>query len=354
MIDRFPFNIGRRDGMALINSAGRQSGLSRDHADIFSGQQNTLILRDNQSTNGTFVNRVQIFSDTIVEDGDILHFADVEARLLYDHAGAAARPAGLTAAMTSVHTKDLPNKLPVGARMFHELIEQRLIAPEFQPIVKGDGSPFAHELLGRGCHPDLENNTPGALFFLAESLHLAVELSEIMRDIGVDAGLQQKPDEKLFLNIHGSELADMVRFSRSLHALKNRHPHANLVLEMHEKAVTDLDTMASLKGTLDQLGIELAYDDFGAGQTRLMELVEIPPDYLKFDIMLVRNIHNANPTKRNMVQTLLDMAHDMGVQCLAECISQREEAVVCQEMGFDLIQGFYYGRPDPQIRIEQH
>lgn len=349
-IDRLPFNIGRRDGMPLIKSAAQSSGLSRDHADILAAEDDQLVVRDNNSTNGTFVNRVQIKAEQKIQHGDIIHFADVEARLIFDQVAGHPSGTGLTAALSSAEIKDLPGKLPVGTRLFQELIERKLIAPEFQPIVRSDGSPFAHELLGRGCHPGLENNTPGALFYLAESLQLAAELSEIMRDVGIEAGLAQNSREKLFMNIHAAELQDMGRFVESLDGLKERHPNANLVLEMHEKAVTDLDTMGHLKGVLDRLKIELAYDDFGAGQTRLMELVEVPPDYLKFDIMLVRNIHNANPTKRGMVQTLLDMAHGMGIQCLAECISQREEAEVCQAMGFDFIQGFYYGRPDPLLR----
>lgn len=350
-LSQFPFNIGRRDGMPLMRGDTQFSRLSRNHADILLADHgDTLILRDNNSTNGTFVNRVQIQQDIEIQHGDILHFADVEVRLVCEQSEPQTLAIGVTAALTSTGLKRLPGKLPIGARLFQELIKNNLIAPEFQPIVKMDGSPFAHEVLGRGCHPELEDNSPGALFFLAESLHLAVELSEIMRNIGVEKGLSQNPDAKLFLNIHASELNDIERFVESLNALKERYPGSNLVLEMHEKAVTDLDTMSRLKDALDKLDMELAYDDFGAGQTRLMELVEIPPDYLKFDIMLVRNIHKANATKRGMVQTLLEMAQGMGIQCLAECISEREEAEVCQEMGFDLIQGFYFGRPDPLLK----
>lgn len=349
-INEFPFNIGRRDGMPLMKGASKFSRLSRNHADILVEKGDKLMVRDNGSTNGTFVNRVQIQSEVEIQHGDIIHFADVEARLIGEQIEQMPMVTGVTTALTSTNLKHLPGKLPVGARLFQELIEKKLIAPEFQPIVKIDGSAFAHEVLGRGCHPELEDNTPGALFYLAESLHLAVELSEIMRDVGVETGLAQNPNAKLFLNIHASELNDIGRFIESLNALKERYPDSALVLEMHEKAVTDLHTMSRLKDVLDKLGMELAYDDFGAGQTRLMELVEVPPNYLKFDIMLVRNIHKANATKRGMVQTLLEMSQGMGIQCLAECISEQEEAEVCQQMGFDLIQGFYFGRPHPLLK----
>ena len=89
----------------------------------------------------------------------------------------------------------------------------------------------------------------------------------------------------------------------------------------------------------------LAYDDFGAGQARLLELVDASPDYLKFDIALIRNIDKASATKLQLLQALHDLADDLEIITLAEGVSRAGEARVCRAVGFDLVQGFFYHRP---------
>jgi EAL domain-containing protein (putative c-di-GMP-specific phosphodiesterase class I) len=127
--------------------------------------------------------------------------------------------------------------------------------------------------------------------------------------------------------------------------LRKNYPKLALVLEIHEKAASNLDDMKKISSELKQMNIELAYDDFGAGQARLMELVEAPADYLKFDINLVREIDKAPEAKKDMVLMLVAMAKKMGINTLAEGLEREEEVNVCKEMGFDYIQGYYYGKP---------
>ena len=80
----------------------------------------------------------------------------------------------------------------------------------------------------------------------------------------------------------------------------------------------------------------LAFDDFGAGQTRLMELVAIRPDCLKFDRQLIQDIHLAPAQRRKMLASLVEMTKDLGIVTLAEGIECSEEGEVCQELGFEL------------------
>jgi EAL domain-containing protein (putative c-di-GMP-specific phosphodiesterase class I) len=91
--------------------------------------------------------------------------------------------------------------------------------------------------------------------------------------------------------------------------------------------------------------IGLAYDDFGAGQARLVELVEVPPDYLKFDMKLVQKIASASLERQRMLASLVKMVHELGVAPLAEGIEEAGDHEVCRQMGFKLAQGFYYGYP---------
>jgi EAL domain-containing protein (putative c-di-GMP-specific phosphodiesterase class I) len=150
----------------------------------------------------------------------------------------------------------------------------------------------------------------------------------------------------LFVNTHPKEMPgrDLID---SLDTIREIAPDHAVVLEIHEAAITNCRAMQELRGALRALRIALAYDDFGAGQGRLGELIEVPPDYLKFDLGLIRNIHTAQVKHQNMLAHLVKMLCDFGVAPLAEGIECREEAETCRQLGFQYAQGFFFGRPRP-------
>jgi FOG: EAL domain len=97
---------------------------------------------------------------------------------------------------------------------------------------------------------------------------------------------------------------------------------------------------------------ELAFDDFGAGQSRLSELADISVHYVKFDIALIRGLPDAGPAKQTLVSSLCDMTRAMGVKVLAEGVETVREFELCREMKFDLIQGYYFGKPKDDLSYQ--
>ena len=122
----------------------------------------------------------------------------------------------------------------------------------------------------------------------------------------------------------------------------------SIVLEIHEAAITSVGYLTELMSVLKDLNIELAYDDFGAGQARLIELFEVPPKYLKFDLSCVRGLENASKLHRASVRSLLNMVRDLDVVSLAEGVETPEQSEICQELGFDMAQGYLFGKPQPR------
>src|SRR4029079_10313598 len=108
----------------------------------------------------------------------------------------------------------------------------------------------------------------------------------------------------LFLNTHPAELTDFKPLLLSLRDIRNLRPQQSLTLEVHEAAAVDSNTMKMLRLALDDLGMKLAFDDFGAGQARLTELVEARPDYVKFDRKLVCEIDKGGTIRQQMVGSL--------------------------------------------------
>lgn len=333
VISKTRLTTGRRATCDLRLGWPTVSGL---HAEFITTGK-ILCLRDLGSTNGTFVNGRRISTDTILSDGDIIQFGGAEFRVASrseDDAGGTMNWSGL----------GLPSRL-IG---FGELINGNGLVPHYQPIVKlSDVTTVGFEVLARSRLPEFP--TPREMFETAAQLDQERELSEVSRFIGVEQGIGMSAEQTLFLNTHPAELQGE-GLIRSLERLRDIAPNQSLSLEIHEAAVTDLGAMAELRRQLTDLNIDLAYDDFGAGQARMLDLVEVPPDVLKFDISLVRDINNASPKRHRMVSMLVEMVRDFGISPLAEGIETSEEADTCVQLGFELAQGFYFGRPAAEWR----
>jgi EAL domain-containing protein (putative c-di-GMP-specific phosphodiesterase class I) len=102
--------------------------------------------------------------------------------------------------------------------------------------------------------------------------------------------------------------------------------------------------MASMKQALTERGFGLAYDDFGIGQSRLLELTDVPPDYLKLDISLTQGMQSNRP-RLEMVSAVLRVVAALGTRVIAEGIECAEVAGMCRDIGCHLGQGFFFGHP---------
>jgi len=340
----FPFRIGRDADNDLVVAA---VGLSRRHAVITQDISALMRLTDLNSTNGTFVNRERIEGSCLLKEGDILHFGTAEFRLQQR----ATQPEDAYI-NSSMHTMVISPGAALSEYFvpheeeFYALLEGRGLAGAAQPIVRAqDGSIFAYELLGRAKLPPLPNS-PIRLFELATALNKEVELSVAFREYGLRTIAPHIEGIPVFVNTHPKETFTDT-FFHSTRNIIQQFPKLELVIEVHETAVTETEQMKALAERLKRIGVRFAYDDFGAGQARLNELGDIPAHFIKFDMGLVREIDRASERKRRVVSDLVKLVLDLGSIPLAEGVETEEEANVCREMGFMLIQGFLTGKPIP-------
>lgn len=326
-IDRSPFTVGRRSDQALTIPSPTISGR---HAEI-EVQGDGLLVRDLGSTNGTFVNGVRVNDWTPLRNGDLLQFAQIVFR------------AGLDQPMRYSQTmqNDSADRA-LALIQFDKLLAERAVTPHFQPIVTMDKEVFGYEVLGRSRLFGLSD--PSTMFMAASLLNMEAELSRIFRVEGVRAAAGLPGERLLFANTHPTEIDDLDLLVFSLRELREIAPTRPLVLEIHEATATNTAQMRRLRSALDDLAMGLAYDDFGAGQARLVELVDVPPDYLKFDMKLVQGIHSASTERQKMVAQLIRMAHDLGIVTLAEGIEDPLDHEVCTQIGFTCAQGYLYGK----------
>ena len=336
----FPVRVGRRPGIGLSLPSPL---ISQDHAEITLAA-GTLKVRDLGSTNGTFVNGVRLANGeaTTLRAGDMLHFANMEfvlGRL------APAESDTLSMTRTALHLA-VPQPLVNHARQLHTMLRKGTVVSMVQPIVHlKSGKTMGYEVLGRGASTRLPRS-PKELFDIAATLGIAAELSYLFRSVGAPRLRGIPGSSVLFFNMHPAEL-EKPGLIDSLRALRRELPRKRLALEIHEQAVTSPKMVRELRHALNDLDIQLAYDDFGAGRGRINELVEVPPDYLKFDVTLIHDIDRAPTAKRKLLQALVQVCREGSIQTLAEGVETESEAQALRELGFDLAQGYLFGRPAP-------
>ncbi len=336
-VNRLPFRVGRRPGLDLTLPS---TSVSTEHAEFYE-RGGELRVRDLGSTNGTYVNRRRV-TDEGLRDGDVVHFADFEFRL--------EEAAGVHQTTAVLRDISLPEQFVKGTRELDELLRDQLVSTHYQPIVSiASRQPVSYEALGRGRHPGLPEG-PEELLRIADSIGAAPFLSQLFRQRAVETASGYPALASLFLNTHPREIAqpDLVD---SLTALRRIAPEMALAVEIHESAIVDSAGIREFRARLKELNIALAYDDFGAGQARLLELAEVPPEYLKFDSRFVLGVAEAPESKRHVVRSLVSVARELGARPIAEGIESAADAHACAELGFELAQGFYFGRPVPPEQL---
>lgn len=326
-LDRVPTVVGRAaDAPVSISS----SAVSKRHAQLILSDKGPIV-EDLGSTNGTFVNGQRIQRSEL-GDGDIVQFANnvFRIRFIQPQVGAATMEEGALPWAEAIME-------------FEQLMQPGGVTPFFQPIVQmDDGSTVGYESLARSPLEQLRN--PAIMFSTAAKLGQERQLSELLRRESVAIATKLEKPGNLFLNTHPKEVIEPP-LVESLRFLRQMAPSLKMTIEIHEAAIVVPESMLEFREVLRELDMQLAYDDFGAGQARLDELAQAPPDCLKFDIKLIRDIDTASAGRRELIGSLVRVVHQIGVTPLAEGVETAGEAAACRDLGFVLAQGFYFGRP---------
>ena len=346
VVETDPFIVGRDEDCELKLTDKR---ISKRHFEIRRGGDHIWI-RDLESTNGTFVNHKKIKQAELLEQGDIISIGKFKFCIKNEKSNTTSimeETYSMDSMDISQDLKDLYSLKP----KLRALLIDRDVIPHFQPILKfSDMEVVGHEILGRISDECLPSN-PSELLELAQSFGYDSDLSALFREVGVDIGKNLPGSPALFVNTTPMEVYKINTLLESLKKIHDMAPSNRIVVEINEKAITNKNEMSRLRNGLEKLNIGLAFDDFGAGQTRLVELAKAPPDYLKFDASLIHEIHLAPKRLHQMVSTFVKAAQDLGIGTLAEGIECSDEAKTCQQLGFNFAQGFFYGKPLPITEI---
>lgn len=118
-----------------------------------------------------------------------------------------------------------------------------------------------------------------------------------------------------------------------------------IIFEITEgEDLTSVEHLASIIEAYQSMGFSTAIDDFGAGFSRYNIMMASPPDLLKLDMGLVRNIHN-DLNKQAVVAGIITMMRQLGGRIVAEGVEVPEEYYWLRSQGIALYQGYLFARP---------
>ena len=126
---------------------------------------------------------------------------------------------------------------------------------------------------------------------------------------------------------------------------KHNVPPENIVFEITESlAVRRPEHVERQIAIIRKLGCKFALDDFGTGYSSFSYLQKLHFDYIKIDGAFVKDLPN-NPVDQKMVRLIAEIGREAGMQTVAEYVQNAETLELLGELGVDLAQGFFVGRP---------
>jgi diguanylate cyclase (GGDEF)-like protein/PAS domain S-box-containing protein len=231
-------------------------------------------------------------------------------------------------------------------------IEREEIKVLYQPIVRLEDRAIAgFEALARWDHPKLGRLSPAEFITIAEEIGLIVDLGLFVLDHTARQLAQwqaaARAREPVFasVNVSSRQLLrhDLIQDLRGVLS-RNALARGTLKLEITESLVMENpEHAAQMLSRIKELGAGLSLDDFGTGHSSLAYLQRFPFDTIKIDQSFVRT--TARGTRPVILRSIIALAHDLGMEVVAEGAETDSDAVELYQLGCEYAQGFAFGEP---------
>ncbi len=235
----------------------------------------------------------------------------------------------------------------------HLALQRREFLLYYQPVVDESGAMTGVEALLRWQHPTRGMVMPGDFIPAAEQSDLILAMGQWVLEtacaqlVAWDSAPQTRR-LTIAVNVSARQFRQP-EFSRQILGLL-RSSGANpsrLKLELTESLLlSDVEDAIAKMAELRAVGVCFALDDFGTGYSSLAYLKRLPLDQLKIDRSFVMDVLN-NPNDAAIARTILNLAHSMELNVVAEGIETAGQRDFLLGSGCRAFQGYFFGRPQP-------
>ncbi|MFT7474668.1 MAG: EAL domain-containing protein (putative c-di-GMP-specific phosphodiesterase class I) [Verrucomicrobiales bacterium] len=226
-------------------------------------------------------------------------------------------------------------------------IDNRDLFVHFQPIVNATTTAIeGYECLVRGSL-DGQPLSPAEFIPVAEETNMIVAIGEfVLREACAAMPFLRGDSPYVAVNLSPIELSDPQLLERIDSIInESKVDRSRIVFEVTEGATTTAEGVQLLK-RIRELGVKIAIDDFGSGQSNLSYLNTLPAQILKLDRSLVTPMVD-DVGAASVVRKAIEMAHDLGMTVVGEGVETNEELDALRRVRCDRIQGWLTGRPAP-------
>ncbi|PTY38220.1 hypothetical protein BGP77_17405 [Saccharospirillum sp. MSK14-1] len=253
-----------------------------------------------------------------------------------------------------VFNADLDASTPQRIAVLSEL-DQGLQAGDlwvaYQPVIcASDGHVTGLEALVRWRHPELGELSPADFIPIAEMGQGIRQITDFVLRTSLamvaDCRKRVKPDLYMAVNLSSRVLLDHALPQQVAQLLAEfKLPGSALVLELTESTLlSDPLRAVDIIEQLSELDVQLEVDDFGTGYSSLAYLKSLPIHALKIDKSFIADLLK-DAQDRIIVESTVKMAHNLGLEIVAEGVEDEATLVELVKMKCDAIQGFYFSKP---------
>lgn len=234
-------------------------------------------------------------------------------------------------------------------------LEQGQFFPTYQPKFDADGFAICGvEALARWAHPTEGVLPPAAFLKIAEDLNVVASIDRVILEKSL-ADLERWHANGLdipsvsvnvsALRLHDDELIDHLGSMSWRPGTLSFELLESIFLDESEEIVTwNIDR-------IKEMGIGIDVDDFGTGHASIVGLLKLAPDSLKIDRQLVSPITQSQ-AQRELVKSIINIGHSLGIRVVAEGVETQQHVTILQELGCDVLQGFFFSRPMSAAELE--
>ncbi len=234
-------------------------------------------------------------------------------------------------------------------------LERNEFIPYFQPQIDTvSGEVVGFEVLARWQHPQRGVLLPFEFIEVAENLnvveqidqqifHKALDLFEEFRPLGVSPSLS--------FNVSTRRLMSQAILHDSRRVLDYFGSVSFELLETVFLDDPDTEFLMQINALVDN-GVEIEIDDFGSGHASIIALEDIAPHRLKIDRRLVMPLTESGRSVR-LIRSIVEIGHALNIGMVAEGVETAEQIPILAEMGIELLQGYYFGRPMPFEQVKE-
>ena len=226
------------------------------------------------------------------------------------------------------------------------------VSSVFQPIVTPDGTLYGEEALLRARSQGLKIS-PESVFRIAAAQGALVAFDRLARTLHLINFISgPAPRGRLHLNVHPRLLGEVTQhgvvFEEILHSVSWSLSQVTLEFQKGEASYGDFAQLQRAVNNYRRRGYGIALDDFGDYPLRQLDgLLSLAPDVVKLGW---QQLSGSSASARKGLGTLVGLLHEQGAQVVVKGIETADQRDAAIDLGADLLQGYFLGRPQPVVQ----